>query len=257
MFGTTLATAPIMSSNFIGTRVYTLGVYSDVLVEDLFPFTQNHIVSGFGLLLANTFVLDTAITQLHLFDDVPNVYEPIVDSGTLHQNHIVVPLGEYLNAYFVEDTTISQNHIISANAVFSQPITSDAFIIQSHLLGEANLLLKYSVTDVNMQQAHLMSGTGLSANTSVAIGSFGQNHVVIGISLTLGQVDVPEADFTQLHKFVPDYLKLEPVEVGKPYVNPSIRRVVYATGDSTNMMVITVEENNYALLLNPSTNKYS
>lgn len=255
MFGTTLATAPIMSSNFIGTRVYTLGLYTDVFVEDLFPFSQNHVVSGTAL-LTNTFVANTTIGQLHVLDDAPTVYAPLVDSGTLRQNHIVVPLGQYLET-FVSQSAIAQNHVASAKAIFSQPITSDAFIIQSHLLGEANLLLKYSVTDVNMQQAHMMSGTGLSANTSVAIGSFGQNHVVIGISLTLGQVDVPEADFTQLHKFVPDYLKLEPVEVGKPYVNPSIRRVVYATGDSTNVMVLTVNDHNYALLLDPSTNKYS
>lgn len=255
MFGTTLATAPIMSSNFIGTRVYTLGLYTNVSVEDLFPFSQNHITNGTAL-LANTFVANTTIGQVHVLDDVPNVYAPLVDSGTLRQNHVVVPLGQYLET-FASQSVIAQNHVASAKAIFSQPITSDAFIIQSHLLGQAGLLLNYSVANTGMSQAHLMSGNGLAINADVATGSFGQNHIVIGISLNIGQVDVPEADFTQLHKFVPDYLKLEPVEVGKPYVNPSIRRVVYATSDATNMMVITVDENNYALLLNPSTNKYS
>lgn len=255
MFGTTLATAPIMSSNFIGTRVYTLGLYTDVFVEDLFPFTQNHVVNGTAL-VANTFIANTSISQVHMLDDVPTVYTPLIDSGTLRQNHIVVPLGQYLET-FVSQNTIAQNHVASAKAIFSQPITSDAFIVQNHLLGQASLLLKYSVANTSMSQAHLMSGSGLAINTNVANGSFGQNHVVIGISLSIGQVDVPEADFTQLHNFAPDYLKLEPVEVGKPYVNPSIRRVVYATGDSTNVMVLTVNDHNYALLLDPSTNKYS
>jgi hypothetical protein len=52
-------------------------------------------------------------------------------------------------------------------------------------------------------------------------------------------------------------LTLEQVILGTPFVNPSTKRIVNATDDSQNYMMIVTGEPNIVILVNPDGNKYS
>ena len=272
MFGTSLATAPIMASNYIGTRVFSLGLYSNVYVKDAVQFNQVHGVSGIGL-ASDSSITDTAIIQWHLLNATPFEYTPIVATSTIRQNHIAIPIGLYLNT-LVSASSIAQNHIVSAEEVVFKPIVLDANMTQSHIFNQPNIAFGYSVKTADMLQSHLMNASGLSMNSGLTTGLFGQNHIVLGISLNV-DYDISEPALSQLHLLTADYLNLDPVTVGNPFVNPSIRRIEYATSKSDNFVILSltdqnyalvsdainsvvlIESNNQALVVDSNTNKYS
>lgn len=272
MFGTSLATTPIMASNYIGTRVFSFGLYNDVYVKDAAQFNQIHGVIGIGL-VSDTNIADVAIIQLHLLNVTQLVYTPIITTNAIKQNHISIPVGLYLNT-LVSASSISQNHIASVAEVVFKPIVLDANMTQGHVFNQPNVAFGYSVKTTDILQAHLMNASGLSMDSGLTTASFGQNHIVLSISLKV-DCDIPAPALSQLHLLTPNYLDLDPVTIGNPFVNPSIRRIEYATSKSDNFIILSltdqnyalvsdamnsvvlIESNNEALVVDSSTNKYS
>ena len=154
---------------------------------------------------------------------------------------------------------IKQNHRVYGDALkldaFIRPVT----FRQNHKMNAPSIVLLPSAQSIKMIQTHIMVSVGqYTTFGAVPIGGFGQNHVVVGNQLNMPLTTISDpTDFYQRHLLIPDYLKVAPLEVGKPFVNPSIRRSVVYTGDSTNVMVISADKENFALVLDLATNKYT
>jgi hypothetical protein len=326
MFGTTLATAPIMSSNFIGTRVFTLGLYTDVFVEDDFPYAQNSLFTGIGLKLDPTTISDTSIAQVHVLDDIGLVSYYHTGAPIIRQVQFLVPLGQYLET-FVSSTSIAQqhnirhnnidfigftvnglfnqNHIMIANGQFTVPSITDPVqfnqnhrisanglftstegddlidFFQNHVMRSPGLVSPTTITDpvqfnqnhiivslgtfttpeitdpVQFNQNHIMIANGQFTTTEITDpADFNQNHTMVSIG-SYTTIDITDpTDFSQNHIMVSDNLVLDPVKVGKPFVNPSTRRVVSASAVADNVILLTVNKENSVVILNALNNKY-
>ena len=316
MFGTALATSTLMASNFIGTRVFTLGVYTNTFAKD-FTFSQNHVVSSAELKLDPVTVQSTTISQNHKMDDVPLVAQSFVESPVFRQNQLLVPLGQYLTTFVASNSSFKQNHKVSGTPlkfnIFTQPVTFrqnhainptdllslsivptgvmiqrhilvsigqylttsaapnsslkqnhkvygdnlklDAFapttvFRQNHVINPDDLLSLSNVPTGTIKQSHILVSLGQYSTTNIPTAVFGQNHIMNGTQLTTELYAPTDPVFRQNHLFIPDYLKVEPFQVGKPFVNPSVRRSVIYTGDSTNVMTVSIDEENFAIISN-------
>ena len=252
MFGTALATSTLMASNFIGTRVFTLGVYSNSYAKS-FTFAQNHRVSSTGLKLDPVTVKTTPITQNHKMDDVAIVSQPFIQSTVIRQNQKFVGRGQYLTT-FVKTIPITQNHKVSGNVITLNPFVVSGDFHQQHNMISRGVNLFPNVDQPVIKQNHIMVSLGEFTTTDIPIGNFGQNHIVAGNQLDMETTISDPTDFYQQHLLVPDYLKVDPFQVGKPFVNPSIRRNALFTG--TSYMLVTTDKENFALIFDPATNKY-
>jgi hypothetical protein len=257
VLGTSLATSPIMSSNFVGARVFTLGLYTDVFVEDDFPYVQNSLFTGVGLKLDHTTISDTSITQVHVLDDIGLVSYYHLDTSVIRQNHIIIPLGQYLET-FVSQPAISQNHNIKHNDIEFIGFTTNGVFNQTHFMVANGQFVVPSITDpVQFRQNHIMISNDQFVATEITDPvDFNQNHVMVSIG-SYSTIDISDpTDFSQNHVMISDGLVLDPVKVGKPFVNPSTRRVVYASTAADNAILLNVDKENSVIIINALNNKY-
>jgi len=87
---------------------------------------------------------------------------------------------------------------------------------------------------------------------SVDLVSLNQNHIVTSVGL-----DIETTTIQQSHLIDGVFLYIDTVEVGKPFVNPSIRRIIDATDESFNDIIINISKGNGVVLLSDTPNNYS
>ena len=277
MLGTTLATAPLTSSNLVGTRVFTLGLYTSMLMENEYSITQNNLLTGNNLKLEPSTVQDGEITQAHLLLGVDQNLKFQISSSAIRQVQFMVPLGQYL-VTFVAPNTISQNHVINLNDLSAKGFVVHGLINQTHFMISNGCVLSTITDHAQLQQNHLIIPIGQYTNVDLTdLVNFGQNHIMVSFgSYSTTNISDP-VDIIQLHNMISNGLILDPVRIGEPFVNPSTKRVVNITEDSQNQATITTGDPNHIViltgdpnhtmlvtgdpniivLLNPDGNKYS
>lgn len=257
MLGTSLATSPIMSSNFIGTRVFTVGLYSNAYASDTVSLGQNHIALPSGLVSDPITVQTGSMLQTHVLDYQSSLLLPTeVGQSTITQNHVSIPQGVFTEVY-IESALLSQIHNVEGRDIYVQPTVDATPIHQNHKAISIGLIVQPTVANGGIIQTHALYSDGVSSNTFVSSSTIQQNHKLNSTALVISSVDITDpVDITQLHNIDFIGLLLDPTKVGKPFVNPSIRRVINASGDSTNAMVINVEKENIVLLYDVTANKY-
>ena len=182
-----------------------------------------------------------------------------IANGTFKQTHVMVAVGQYLRTFAATNSLFKQNHKVYGNTLKLDTFTRPVTLKQNHKVNAPSIVLLPNTQSIGMVQTHIMVSVGqYTTFGALPIGNFGQNHVVAGNQLNIPLTTISDpTDFYQQHLLIPDYLKVEPLEVGKPFVNPSIRRSVVYTGDSTNVMVVNVDKENFVLVLDLATNKYT
>ena len=150
MFGTALATSPLMASNFIGTRVFTLGLYSNTFAKDLAVMVQNSKLSSSALRLDPVNISQGTIKQNHKLDDVPIASKSFIKTGTFKQNQLFVPLGQYLRT-FSANNSISQKHVMTGAPAILNIFAVSGRFSQRHIITPSgmNLFPKLQMARLN------------------------------------------------------------------------------------------------------------